>query len=253
MSSGNRWSSFFPRLKEVTLKGVHIALRMLYPPRCLVCDSLSDEAICVRCFSRLKFIKPPMCALCGKPYDELAQAAPICSDCRRIKRWFDRCRCTVRYEDVAREMIHKLKYSGERRLASEMAKLMVETLNDFSHPVDLVIPVPLHRKRLRERGFNQAWLIADVLSECINARMNSTALIRARETKPQFDLEPKERLGNVRDAFELVEPSAVTDKVVLVVDDVMTVGATLNECARALKKGKPKAVYAVAFARAVGM
>ncbi len=253
MGEGNRWSHLLTSLKDVLHKGFHAVLRLLYPPRCLVCGSLSEEVLCRGCFAQLKFIKPPMCDLCGKPYDELAHAAPICSDCRNTKRWFDRCRCAVRYEGVAREMIHKFKYGGERRLASEMARLMVEILNDFPLQIELVIPVPLHSKRLRERGFNQSELIAELLSERVNVPMNSSLLIRIRETKPQFDLEPRERLNNVRGAFELVEASAVTGKVVLIVDDVMTVGATLNECARALRKGKPRAVYAAAFARAVGM
>lgn len=240
-------------MRDAICKGFYVGLRLLYPPRCLVCGSLSEEVLCGKCFAQLKFIKPPMCELCGKPYDELAHAAPICSDCRSIKRWFDRCRCAVRYEGVAREMVHRLKYNGERRLSSEMAKLMVELLNDFPWQIDLVVPVPLHRKRLRERGFNQAELIAELLSEQIGVPMDSAVLIRTKETKPQFDLQPKERLGNVRGAFELAEASAVADKIILIVDDVMTIGATLNECARTLRKGKPKAVYAVAFARAVSL
>lgn len=260
MGRHNRSFNFFLHLEKAVLKGLRTALCLLYPPRCLVCDSFSDEPICAACFSRLKFIKPPMCSICGKPYDELAKAAPVCLDCRKTNRWFDWCRCAVVYDDVAKHMVHRLKYSGDRRLAPQMAKLMAATLtqvmnlcrNEFESHFNLIVPVPLHRSRLRKRGFNQAYLIAEALSEHMGVPVNASLLIRTRDTKPQFDLEPEERLVNVRGAFDLAKPDEVADKTVIIVDDVITTGATLNECAKALRKGKPKMVCAIAFARTVG-
>ncbi|MFA4015912.1 MAG: hypothetical protein RUDDFDWM_001011 [Candidatus Fervidibacterota bacterium] len=246
-------------VKEVASRGLYFLLRLLYPPRCLVCEDFSEKALCDSCLSQLKFIFPPVCKLCGKPYDVLAHAVPLCSDCRNTKRWFDWCRCAVSYEGVARMMVFKLKYSGEFRLSVEMAKFMVDAIDRFAKQsddelirnfaFDLIIPVPLHETRLRERGFNQAELIAQSLSELIGVPSNSSLLIRTRETKPQFELSPKERWINVRDAFRLTRPEAVFNKVVIIVDDVMTVGATLNECAKAVRAGRPKTIIALAFAR----
>lgn len=247
------------RVKEVALRGLYFFLRMLYPPRCLVCDEFSEKALCSSCLSQLKLIIPPVCKLCGKPYDALAHASPLCSDCKSTKRWFDWCRCAVSYEGVARMMVFKLKYSGEFRLSVEMAKFMADALDRFARQsdeelirnfaFDLIIPVPLHKARLRERGFNQAELIAQSLSELIGIPSDSSLLVRTRETKPQFELSPKERWVNVRDAFRLTHPDAVFNKAIIIVDDVMTVGATLNECAKAVRVGKPKIIIALAFAR----
>lgn len=129
-----------------------------------------------------------------------------------------------------------------------------EASNFFLHgDIDIIIPVPLHRRRLRERGFNQATLIANALATHLGAPVQESVLIRTRHTHPQFELPPANRRENVRKAFYVTQPDAIRNKVVLLVDDVMTIGATLDECARTLRRAKPKAIYAVTFARALRM
>jgi ComF family protein len=145
--------------------------------------------------------------------------------------------------------VHKFKYKGVTALAEPLGGLMAEYWSKHRTPVDVLVPVPLHKSRLRERGFNQAALLARQLSKQIDVAVNEHTLVRQRATASQVDLNTEERKKNVRDAF-LCTTSALADRRVLLIDDVCTTGSTLEACAVALKDGGTRSVQALTLARA---
>ena len=156
------------------------------------------------------------------------------------------------YEGTIREAIHQLKYEGKAFLAKSLVGLL-----DKGYPFieyasyDLLVPVPLHRKRLRERGFNQALLLGRAFERRIGVSCTGFALKKTRWSEPQIHLSPKEREGNVKGSFAVVDPEEVRGKRVLLLDDVMTTGSTVNECARELLKAGAEEVDVFTLARAV--
>lgn len=229
-------------------------LDLLFPPRCQVCQSLDAQPLCDPCRQSMRLIQPPFCQGCGRPFDPLAQGAPTCSECRQGHFRFDGSRSIGRFEGNLREAIHALKYRGRTRLAQPLGELMADCWARFAPEgvkVQLVIPVPLHVTRLRERGFNQSELLARVVAQTHGVALNTTALQRIRHTRPQIELSRSERARNVRGAFEVCDESAVKDQTVLLVDDMFTTGATLNECARALRHAGAERVYCLTLARQV--
>ncbi len=199
----------------------------------------------------LDLIFPPRCAGCGKVGDY------FCRDCRHLVRkpnLADRTYplCVVSagiFEEPLRSAVHALKYRKQRPLAEILADLMIA--NGLDWEPDLIIPVPLHPSRLRERGFNQAELLAQHIGAATNVTVNSQALSRVRETRSQVGLSWRERQDNVKDAFE-AKPELVIGKRVLLIDDVITTGATLGACANALLKAGAAEVRAMTLAAAPG-
>lgn len=174
-----------------------------------------------------------------------------CESCIRERPFFDELRAPYLYEGPVMDAIHLFKYGGRTGIAEPFGTLMSEYLNKWQNdlPDLLIIPVPLHRKRLRERKFNQSLLIARQVSEKSDNGLDFLTLRRTRETKPQTGLKRNERQKNVRRAFALKDPMNVKGRTILLVDDVATTGSTLNECARVLKKAGVKTVLCLVFAR----
>lgn len=177
---------------------------------------------------------------------------------------FDYARSAVTYEGVGRETVHALKFNRKPRLAQPMGELMAEVMkralegenrllpSPWRQP-DLIVPVPLFPKTQRQRGYNQAALLAEVVGQLLDIPVETNALVQIRPMKPQATLGERERWENVKGAFEVTDPSRIKGCVVLVVDDVMTTGSTLNEVAKVLKKAKALYVYCLTFARTVSL
>lgn len=231
------------------------ALRSLfYPQLCALCEvPTADEAyLCESCAGRAERIKPPFCAKCSQPFDGAISEAFTCANCAHRVLHFDAAIAAFRSRGVVREIMHKFKYGHEIYLRHPVAEWLVETLDDprlADRRIDLVIPVPLHPTRRRERGFNQAELLADLLSR--HARLPlQPALERIRYTTTQTAFDRAERIENLRDAFRLRKKADVRGLRVLLIDDVLTTGSTLSECARVLKAGGAFSVHAATAARA---
>jgi ComF family protein len=219
-----------------------------------VCQEFNSRPLCDQCRQSIRLIQPPFCYRCGRPFDPLAQGAPLCSECRRGDFRFDGSRSAGRFEGNLREAIHALKYRGRTRLAQPLGEMLAHCWAQFAPQgaeVQLVIPVPLHVTRARERGFNQSELLARVVAQTHEVALNTTVLRRVRPTRPQIALSRSERADNVRGAFEVRDASAVKGHTVLLVDDMFTTGATLNECARALRHAGAEGVYCLTLARQV--
>lgn len=242
---------------------LHPILDAIFPPRCAGCRTWSEEIFCPCCQKNLQMVAAPLCACCGKPFDALAKVSPgsHCADCRDNRYHpapqLDVRRAPYEYSGPIREAIHSLKYRGKTALAAPLAELLWEYSQSQTQPaipvedVSLLVPIPLHPLRRWRRGYNQSTLLARGLSEHTGLPY-AELLRRARHTLPQIELDAAHRAANVRDAFEidsntLAEYSNLES--VLLIDDVATTGATLEECARVLKKAGVDSVYALTLAR----
>jgi ComF family protein len=234
--------------KALLFRLLKAPLAMLFPPRCEACGGFTPSGIslCGDCGALWPALGSPHCVLCSEPFETGPDHR--CARCFTDTPAFDRLRASGRYEGLLLDLVVRLKYRGEERLADLLGDRMAETAE--SRP-DLILPIPLHAARLRERGFNQAVLLARRISRRRNVPMDSFFLKKTRPTPPQATLKIGERRRNLRGAFELADPSRVAGRSVLLVDDVATTGATLHEAASVLKAAGAASVEALVAARAV--
>jgi ComF family protein len=236
------------------------ALDLLFPPRCQVCLAFDRSPICADCTATIQPLLPPYCDICGRPFDPQAKGGPLCADCRQHRSRLDIMRAVTVYDGAMREAIHRLKYARKRILARPLGALMADYLGDGGTPdgprrivpgeVEVVCPVPLHPARARERGFNQSELLAREICERVGLALDASLLRRVRDTAPQVSLDRRDRAANVRGAFAAAAPDRIEGRRVLLVDDLATTGATLEECARVLRRAGAASVAALTLARA---
>ncbi|MBW1731551.1 MAG: ComF family protein [Deltaproteobacteria bacterium] len=236
---------------------------LIYPPRCLLCEEFlwNDPVIiqgerlhiCRSCLSTFKRIDSPLCPSCGRPFPADTGPDHLCEDCLREPPAYDALAAPFLFEAPLMDAIHSLKYGGKAHFARTLGPLLAEFAFNWldGSDVSIVMPVPLHRRRLRQRGFNQSLLLARYVANALNCELDFLSLVRVKSTPPQTGLGRKERLKNLRHAFELRKPKKVSDQLVVLIDDVATTGTTFNECAKVLKKAGAVEVLAVALARAV--
>jgi ComF family protein len=221
-------------------------LDLVFPAICPVCQtrlgSGRRDPLCGKCWDAIERLAPPWCEVCGAP------GASPCGPCAaRPARW-DYARSAARYEGPLREAVHALKFGGKRALARPLGALAVEQCAGTLLPeIDALVPVPLAWERERARGFNQARLLAERVGARLGVPLRPRWLVRVRTTLPQSDLSADERRANVRGAFH-ASPRAA-GRHVLVVDDVLTTGATLTECARALREAGAARIGVLTVAR----
>lgn len=232
-------------------------LDLIFPPKCLVCnvplEAKDNYQLCPSCLSGITYIKSPLCTLCGIPFKSEDGSNHLCGECLTSKRYFTKARSIGLYERTLLKAIHLFKYNGKIHLASPLSHMLSDSVSQLFDikSVDLLIPVPLHPKRLKERGFNQALLLARVLKKKYNKDLATRILKRSRWTEPQVNLSGKARRKNVKGSFIISNPMAVKEKNILLLDDVYTTGATINECGRTLLKAGANEVYVLTLARSV--
>lgn len=185
--------------------------------------------------------------ICGKCGRVLANEAEFCDTCIRNERAFVRARSCYAYEGAPKKFVYRLKFGGRRYLAAFIAEAMVDRYLDCGFECDCVVAVPLSAKRKRKRGYNQAELIAEELSSRLKLPLIDGALVKTKENKSQAKLKRREREENVRGVYEVTSPETFKGRRVLVVDDVMTTGATLGEVSRVLYKAKARSVEALTY------
>lgn len=208
--------------------------------------------MCNRCLESVTPIaSQSQCGRCGLPFENAwpLDASGLCALCRLGATEFDWGRGYAAYDGALRRLIHLLKYNGMRPLARPLGARLATLLPEAGR-VDLIVPVPLDRRRRRARGFNQAELLAAELRRISGIPMDSTVLRRRRRTETQTGLTHRQRRMNVRGAFEVVRPPLVAGRHIALVDDVITTGATAGACARALKRAGAQRVIVLALARA---
>ena len=227
---------------------------LFYPPTCVVCSGNAErhEYLCANCRSRAPRITAPFCAKCSEPFSGAITQTFNCANCEHRVLHFDSAVAAYRSRGLVRKLVHAFKYSRQRHLRHPLAEWLGETMRDprlRGRRFDLIVPVPLHPARERERGFNQATLLAELLAHQVRVPLRPV-LERIRYTRTQTAYDRAERMENLRDAFRLRKNMNVRQLHVLLIDDVLTTGSTLSECARVLKEAGAISVYAATAARA---
>ena len=237
------------------LAALHTSLiEFALPSLCPLCGRLihpsNPHVLCPSCLSGVRFIKPPLCLKCGIPFASDKEEDHLCGRCLQGMAFYGVARAVCTFSGSIRQIIHAFKYEGRTRLARTLVALMEEgplPLNISRY--DRLIPVPLHRNRLRKRGYNQALLLARELNRRSRVPIDRTLLRRSKDSPPQIALTGSRREENVKGVFSLEgEPRGMT---LLLIDDVFTTGATANECARVLMKGRARRVDILTIARVV--
>lgn len=236
------------------LDGVRAIASLLYPPACAVCSTsvAVNEYLCDACDDKITHIVPPFCARCSEPFAGAMTDAFTCANCAHRTIHFDAAVAAYRSRGIVRRVVLNFKYGRQIHLRHLIGRWLCAALNDDrlrGRTFDVIIPVPLHAARERERGFNQAALLAEILSARMSIQ-SKPVLQRVRYTTTQTAFDRAERMENLRDAFRLRKKADVRGLRVLLVDDVLTTGSTLSECARILKSAGASSVHAVTAARA---
>jgi ComF family protein len=246
----NRLKSGFGRAPEKLLD-------ILLPPHCLTCDAQVERqgSFCATCFSGLNLISAPFCARCGVPFahegeaERGADGALLCAPCLTRAPGFAVARAALRYDEGAKRLILPFKHADRTEMAAPLARLMARAGAEMLAGTDLLAPVPAHWRRLIARRYDQAALLAQRLGRLSGRRVVPDLLRRTRATVPLGDKGAAERAALVADAFSVARPARVAGKRVLLVDDVMTSGATAEACARALLAAGAARVEVLAAAR----
>jgi len=239
----------------------HQLLNFFFPPRCAGCDARlpleSDRRVCAPCLGRIGRLGGSLCDRCGVPIPGFGDGGSHrCARCLESPPSFRQARAIAAYEahadtenNVLASMIRRHKYGLDQSMGRAIAECLGDELPVHAEDYDLVMPVPLHPSRLRWRGFNQAALLAAPVARRLGCELDVRSLIRLVATTPQTAKDIQTRRRNVRNAFAVARPGRIANRRVLLVDDVMTTGATANECARTLRAAGARSVDVLTLAR----
>lgn len=228
---------------------------LLFPPVCHLCKEFIPESgeirLCPACLETTPPLDSPLCICCGQPFPGAGSSDHLCGRCITDPPPFSAARSALLYENGTKELIHQFKYSGRIILRRPLGLLAAAHLDAFAKEfaADLILPVPLHVKRLKERGFNQALLIGEIFSQRWEVPLSRNNLKRTRWTEPQVNLGAAERAVNVKGAFSVSSDKEITGKRIILVDDVYTTGSTAKECSRILMKTGAADVAVLTVAR----
>lgn len=237
------------------MKIISILLNLILPKRCLTCQSPLKkdigDVICLECWKKVKSPTAPLCPICGRPFfsEVSLSRSPdyICGLCRKVRPHFERHIYIGFYEGILLEAIRLFKYKKKVSLAYSLSYLLCKKIKDIPE-IDIIIPVPLHTKRLRSREFNQSLLLSNLLGLHLGRPILKDVIVRRKDTSPQVTLDKNKRRRNVKNIFFVTNGDLIEGRRVLLVDDVFTTGSTADECAETLKKSGVYKVYIVTLA-----
>lgn len=219
-------------------------LSLLYPDRCPVCHGVihGKGDICPSCRKRLPYLKEPRCKKCGKEIEK--QEQEYCRDCQRLHHAYDRGAAVFVYDEVMRCSIAMFKYHNRREYAKFYAQEMYHHCGRFLHfcKPDVILPIPVHKQKRRQRGFNQAELVAKELGKLIHVPVDTSYLTRKEKTIPQKELTRQQRKENLKNAFAIRKTGKIYERVLLV-DDIYTTGATIDAVSEILRKNQTKIIF----------
>jgi ComF family protein len=228
-------------------------LNLLFPPQCMLCHEAVQQqgTLCAGCWPKLAFISEPFCDSCGQPFDFSLGRDILCAECLRETPAFARARSVMRYNDVSRPLVTRLKYADQQHLAAMYGGWLKNSGRELIESSDIMVPVPLHYWRFLGRRYNQSALLAYALARHCGLPVLPDALARRRATRPQPGLTRRQRKANVRGAFHVPARNAalIQNKRLLLIDDVMTTRATVNECCKTLLLAGAAQVNVLTLAR----
>ncbi|MFC2076916.1 double zinc ribbon domain-containing protein, partial [candidate division KSB1 bacterium] len=212
---------------------VEATLDFVYPSVCIGCGDWlkkGDRSVCGPCLLRIERIREPICRKCGRQLEYRTGRTVACPDCRAYHYTFQLCRSLAVYRGLAETMIHHLKYRGKRSLGTLLGGMMAARLVELKQyePLEVIVPVPLHPRRKKTRGYNQSAVLASAMGKVLSRPVDPHGLVRTRNNDPQVDLDGPARWSNTAGCFAVGEGRNYEDRVVLLVDDVMTSGATIQ-------------------------
>ncbi len=237
------------------IKEISIGIKtLIYPPACIACGTrLWDDKqfVCDFCLHELERLRAPLCERCGTPVEQPVDSCPSCS---LVEIHYDKARSIFSFrDDKVRSLIHALKYHYVRSLEKPLGQLLYPGYELYykKTPIDFILPVPLHKQRMREREFNQSALLARQLGMLANIECRENIVKREKRTSPQTNLKLKERQHNLAGAFKVNFPNDIKHKNILIIDDVFTTGVTVNELCSVLYKNGAGNLYVLTLARAI--
>jgi ComF family protein len=242
-------------MKKIGSEIITALQELLFPTGCLACGQPVGQGaggvmLCRGCRAEVNLLGRPLCSCCGHPFQATTGTDHLCGLCLTGHYHFTRARALVRYQPPLTTIISRFKYHGQTNCLKSFRAIrrQVRSLDDLLPP-ELIIPVPLHRERLRNRGFNQALLLARAFYPDQRRLIDFTILERHRHTEPQTSLSGQARRGNLKNAFRVTDGEKVAGKMIVLVDDVFTTGTTVNECAKVLKMAGAGEVQVLTLAR----
>ena len=228
-------------------------LNIICPPVCPICGEAVDEphCLCQKCYQKLHFITKPCCSVCGRPFEYQGLENMICATCMKKAPSFSMARSALEYDDFSKQLVLAFKHGDRTELTPLFVKFLMQADPEIFQNVDLIMPVPLHWTRRLKRKYNQSALLGKALGRKMGLPYSEKYLKRVRRTESQGKKKQKERQKNVKNAFLTIHSDQIRGKTVLLVDDVMTTGATLNECAKVLKKEGVKDIKVITLYRVI--
>ena len=244
----------FRAVRSAWSHAARLALDIALPTLCVACrEPVDGEGVCAECWAKLSFIAPPFCPRLGIPFVYDPGPGLLSMEAIANPPAYARARAAVRYDDVARTLVHALKYQDRTDLAPAMGRWMARAGRELLEGADALVPVPLHWRRGWSRRYNQSGALARVIERQTGVKLASEALRRVRPTQQQIGLSRSERASNVQGAFKVASDrkADIAGRRLVLVDDVLTSGATVDACARALLRAKAASVDVLVFARVV--
>ena len=225
-------------------------ISVIYPRHCPVCEEIvspTGRMFCKDCIRKLSFVKIPVCLKCGKEIFDAQKE--YCEDCAKRKKSYEYGMALLNYDELTEKIMINIKYHNKREYIKALSKLLVSRYGSeiLKLKVDVLLPIPVHKKRLRQRGYNQSALITKEVAKELNLTYVENVLVRNKNTKAQKELSPEQRLANLSAAFACSEEAKNYSKVLLV-DDIYTTGSTIEACTRLLKEKGVSEVYYVSLA-----
>jgi len=231
-------------------------IKLIFPCKCILCGKIVDEkdSLCKDCWEKIRFIEKPYCSKCCAPLEFKISDDDLCANCLKNEPLYIKSRSALIYNHYVAKILFKFKFYDQVQLKYFLAKNMVNHSKDIIDKIDIFIPVPLHKKRLKFRKYNQSLLLANEIAKITNKKVLHNFLFKNENTKPQVTLKQKDRTKNLKNKFSINSKylNNIKDFQNLnfaIVDDVMTTGSTINECTKELNKNGIKNVYAITFAK----